>query len=75
VSVHPSMIASVIPIYRAEAEALAYHRRLVHQARRMARLAEMKIPSRLPRHWRWRYVGTRTAFKRAYRQRNGANSN
>jgi hypothetical protein len=62
--VHPSTIASLVPQYQAEAQALAYNRRLARLARGPARLVKMKIPSRLPRYWRWRYLGTRAAFRR-----------
>jgi hypothetical protein len=63
---NPALSAFVFSQYQAEAEARAYSYRVGRQARGAARLAKTKIPSRLPRYWRWRYLGTRVSFRRRY---------
>ena len=71
--IHPALIAYVIAQYHAEVEALACSRRLERQARGAARLAKTKIPSRLPRYWRWRYLGVRASFRRRSLDRRSTN--
>jgi len=66
---NPMLVAFVLSQYQVEAEARAYDYRVGLAARRAARLAKTKIPSRLPWYWRWRYLGTRVSFRRRYATR------
>jgi hypothetical protein len=54
--VNPCFAARIVKHHRADMEARAYNQRRRREALSMARLAKTRIPSRLPRHWRIRYL-------------------
>ncbi len=54
--VNPSLAARIVKHHRADMEARARNQRRRRQALTMARLAKTRIPSRVPRHWRMRYL-------------------
>jgi hypothetical protein len=53
---NPCLAARIVKHHRADMEARAHYQRRRRQAVTMARLAKTRIPSRLPRHWRMRYL-------------------
>ena len=71
--VDPALLTYIVRQYHAEIEARAYSRRLERQARGAARLAKAKIPSRLPRYWRWRYLRVRASLRRRSLDRRSTN--
>jgi hypothetical protein len=59
-STHPYLAARLSAEHQAEIVKRAHNRRLRNEAVSAAKLAQPKIPSRVPRHWRWSYFARRT---------------